>query len=95
MVNYKVSEDAKIDLICIHQYGVRNFGEDRADKYYMDFFERFEQIAENPYLYKAVDHIREGYRCSPCGVDSIYYCILDETIEIMNVLGRQDIEEAL
>ena len=50
MGNYKLSEDAKNDLIRIHQYGVRRFGEAQADKYYLAFFDQFEQIAEQPYL---------------------------------------------
>ena len=39
------------------------------------FLNHFEQLAENPWLYQAVDDIREGYRRSVCGVDSIYYRI--------------------
>lgn len=68
---YKLSEDAKADLIRIHQHGVREYGEIQADKYYSAFFNRFEELAEQPYLYQGVDHIREGYRRSVCGVDSI------------------------
>ena len=95
MGNYKLSEDAKADLIRIHQRGVREHGETQADKYYAAFFDRFEQLAEQPYLYQAVDYIREGYRRSVCGVDSIYYRIAGDTVEIMNILGRQDTDEAL
>jgi len=95
MGNYKLSEDAKADLIRIHQRGVREYGETQADKYYAAFFDRFEQLAEQPYLYQAVDYIREGYRRSVCGVDSIYYRVAGDTVEIMNILGRQDAGEAL
>ncbi|MBL7003919.1 MAG: type II toxin-antitoxin system RelE/ParE family toxin [Gammaproteobacteria bacterium] len=95
MENYKLTEDAKSDLIRIHQHGVREYGEIRADKYYIAFFERFEKIAEQPYLYQAVDYIREGYRRSVCGADSIYYRVNGNTVEIMNILGRQDNSELL
>ena len=95
MGNYKLSEDAEADLIRIHQHGVREHGEAQADKYYAAFFDRFEQLAEQPYLYQAVEFIREGYRRSVCGVDSIYYCVEGDTVEIMNILGRQDTDEAL
>lgn len=37
MGNYKLSEDAKTDLIRIHQRGVREHGQTQADKYYMAF----------------------------------------------------------
>ncbi len=90
MGNYKLTEDAQADLIRIHQHGVRVHGEAQADKYYNAFFDRFRQIAEQPYLYQAIDDIREGYRQSVCGVDTIYYRIVGDTVEIMNVLGRQN-----
>ncbi len=45
MGNYKLSEDAKADLIRIHQRGVRKHGLAQADKYYAAFFDRFEQLA--------------------------------------------------
>ncbi len=95
MGNYKLSEDAKADLIRIHQHGVREYGEIQADSYYAAFFDRFEEIAEQPYLYQAVDYIREGYRRSVCGTDSIYYRVEGDTVEIMNIVGRQDASETL
>lgn len=90
MGNYKLSEDAENDLIRIHQYGVIRHGEAQADKYYFAFFDRFEKIAEQPYLYQAVDHIREGYRHSVCGRDTIYYRIVKDSVEIMNIIGQQN-----
>ncbi|MFT5114093.1 MAG: toxin ParE1/3/4, partial [Parasphingorhabdus sp.] len=72
-------------------HGLRNYGLEQADNYYNALFDRFEELAENPYLYQSVDHIREGYRRSPCGVDNIYYRINSQYIEMMNVVGRQDI----
>ena len=95
MGKYKLSEDAKTDLIRIHQRGVREYGQTQADTYYAAFFDRFEQLAEQPYLYQAVDDIREGYRRCVCGVDSIFYRIDSDTVEIMNIIERQDTNEAL
>ena len=92
MGNYKINKNAKADLIRIHQYGVREFGEAQGDKYYLAFFDRFEQLAEEPYSYQAVDYIKKGYRRSVCGADSIYYQIKDNEVEIMRILGRQDRE---
>lgn len=90
MANYKLSEASKNDLIRIHQYGVVNFGEDLADRYYLSFFEQFKKIAEQPYLFPAVDYIRQRYRRCVLGVDNIYYYVGDESIEIIRVIGRQD-----
>lgn len=90
MGSYKLAEDAETDLIRIHQWGVRVHGEAEADEYYSAFFDHFDKLAEQPYLYKAVDYIRKGYRQSVCGVETIYYRIEGDTVEIMRVLGRQN-----
>ncbi len=60
MGNYKLSIEAKADLIRIHRRG-----------------------------------IRENYRRSVCGVDSIYYRIDESEVEIMAIIGRQETEEWL
>lgn len=95
MGTYRLSENAKEDLRRIYRRGLREYGEAQADNYYNALFDRFEQIAEQPFLYPAVDDIREGYRRSVCGVDSIYYRIEGETVEIMAIIGHQDLEEWL
>ena len=93
MGHYKLTEDAKADLIRIHQYGVLKFGEAQADKYFMAFFDQFKLIADQPYLFPSVDFIRKGYRRSVCGADSIYFRIENNTVEIMSIIGRQDLDE--
>ena len=55
MSSYKLSENAKSDLKRIYLRGLGRYGEVLADKYYNDFFDRFEQLAEQPLLYPAVD----------------------------------------
>lgn len=95
MGTYRLTENAKEDLRRIYRRRLREYGEAQADEYYNALFDRFEQIAEQPFLYPAVDDIREGYRRSVCGVDSIYYRIEGETVEIMAIIGRQDLEEWL
>ena len=93
MANYRISEDAKEDLRRIYRRGVREYGEAQADQYYDAFFDRFEELAEQPYLYQAVDNIREGYRRSVCGADSIYYRIDGDTVKVMAILGQQEVDE--
>ncbi|MCH9693306.1 MAG: type II toxin-antitoxin system RelE/ParE family toxin [Gammaproteobacteria bacterium] len=95
MGSYKLSEDAKADLIRIHQHGIRRFGEAQGDKYYYALVDRFEQLAEQPLLYQAVDEFRKGYRRSVCGVDSIYYRIDGDVVEIMAIIGQQDADKWL
>ncbi|WP_198246229.1 type II toxin-antitoxin system RelE/ParE family toxin [methane-oxidizing endosymbiont of Gigantopelta aegis] len=93
MGTYRLSAEAEADLRRIWLYGFHEYGETHADKYYNGLIEHFEKIADQPYLYQAVDYIREGYRRSVYGADSIYYRINSDVVEIMAIIGRQDIEE--
>lgn len=72
MAKYKLSILAKEDLIRIHEYGTRNFQEAQADKYYVAFFYRFEEIAQRPYSFEDVSYIASGYRRCVSGVDTVY-----------------------
>ena len=93
MSEYKLSNNAKDDLIRIHHYGVKKFGIKKADKYFNSFFEHFEIIAQRPFSFEAVDFIKPGYRRCVCGVDSIYFKVKDDLIEIMTIIGRQDLNQ--
>lgn len=95
MANYRLSNEAKNDLIRIHHYGVDKFVIVQADKYFESFFECFENIAERPFSYESVDHINKGYRRCFCGVDSIYFRIRLGIVEIMAIIGRQDLQNLL
>jgi toxin ParE1/3/4 len=91
MANYRLSNQAKSDLIRIHQYGIQKFGMKQADKYFETLFDYFDLIAKSPYSFESVDFIKPGYRRCVCGSDSIYYRIQNETVEIMTIIGRQDL----
>lgn len=93
MAKYVVSKSAKEDLIRIHQYGTKNFGEKQADKYFNEFFDCFEIIAKNPFAFESVDCTREGYRKCVCGSDTIYFRISKNIVQIMAIIGKQDIDE--
>ena len=91
MSDYKLSNTAKEDLIRIYRYGVKKFGMLQADNYFDTFFEYFDVIAQNPYSFESIDFIKDGYRRCPCGSDSIYYKINNEIVEIMTIIGKQDL----
>ena len=95
MAGYRLSNAAKEDLIRIHQFGVEKFGINQADKYFDLFFDYFEIIAQRPLSFESVDYIKEGYRRCPCGSDTIYYRINDNTVEIMAIVGMQDLKNLL
>ena len=93
MANYRLSNEAKNDLIRIHHYGVQQFGMDQADRYFKGFYTCFERIAVKPFAFEAVEHIKVGYRRCVCGVDSIFFRLNDNVVEIMAIVGRQDINQ--
>jgi toxin ParE1/3/4 len=95
MVEYRLSNAAKEDLIRIHHFGVEKFGNIQADKYFDAFFDYFEIIAQRPFSFESVDYIKEGYRRCPCGSDTIYYRINDNMVEIMAIIGMQDLKNLL
>ncbi len=67
----------------------------QADKYFNAFFRYFEIIAERPYAFESVDFMRSGYRRCACGADSIFYRIQNDVVEIMAIVGQQDIDQVL
>ena len=95
MSKYKLSHAAKEDLIRIHQYGVKKFCMKQADKYFNSFFDNFKMIAERPLSFESVDFIKTGYRRCVCGVDIIYFKKENDLVEIMAIIGRQDLNQLL
>lgn len=95
MAKYRLSNETKEDLIRIHPYGVEKFGVAQTDKYFDSFFEYFDIIAQRPFSFESIDYIKKGYRRCVCGSDSIYYKINDDIIEIMAIVGRQDLNNIL
>ena len=93
MANYKLSNTAKEDLIRIHQFGVQKFGMKQADNYFNDFFDAFERIATPTFSHESVDYVKNGYRRCVSGSDSIYFRIENNTVEIMTIIGKQDLEK--
>jgi len=95
MVKYKLSNVAKNDLIRIHHYGIEKFGITQADKYFESFFDYFEIIVQRPFSFESVDYIKTGYRRCVCGSDSIYFKVNNDIVEIMAIVGRQDLNNIL
>ena len=90
MANYKLSTEAKDDLIRIYRYGYRTFGSNQANRYYDALFEEFDRIASSPFSFEAVDYIRPGYRRCVHQSDTIYFRVVNHKVEIMTIIGMQD-----
>ena len=81
-----ITVEADQDLNNLYEDGLKRWGEAQADHYYDDLLTHLEVLCDNPYLYRAVDEIRQGYRRSVCGKHSIFYRVLGDTIEIMGLV---------
>lgn len=95
MANYRLSQEAKDDLIRIYKYGIMRFGEVQANLYLSELLDEFERIGKNPEHFQSVDQIIPGYRRCVYKADSIYFRIILNTVEIMAIVGRQDIGSKL
>jgi toxin ParE1/3/4 len=89
MYSYKLNIQAEEDLTRIFEYGIGRFGLLQANKYYDMLFDCFSKIASNPYLFPDAIRFRKGYRYCVCGVDTIFFKINADEIEIMAIIGRQ------
>ena len=90
MYNYKLSLEAEEDIIRIFEYGVHQFGIDQANKYYEMLFACFEKIASNPFMFPEVTKYNNVERYCVCGVDTIFYVIANNEVEIITIVGRQN-----
>ncbi|WP_040252065.1 type II toxin-antitoxin system RelE/ParE family toxin [Psychroserpens mesophilus] len=95
MAEFRISNTAREDLIRIHHYGVKKFGITQADKYFDSFFEYFDIIAQRPFSFESVDFIKKGYRRCVCGSDSIFFKVNEDVVDIMAIVGRQDLDNIL
>jgi len=95
MTRYRLSNVVKEDLIRIHQYGIKKFGVNQAEKYFYSLFDCFDNIAQRPFTFESVDYIKSGYRRCVCGSDSIYFKVNNDIVDIMAIVGRQDLNNIL
>ena len=92
MARYRLASKAEEDLIRIHQWGVERFGVKQADSYIYQLFERFDEIARAPRQFQKVDEIRPGYHRAVCGRDTIYFRARSDIVEIMAIIGQQELD---
>ncbi|MEH8017248.1 type II toxin-antitoxin system RelE/ParE family toxin [Rheinheimera muenzenbergensis] len=95
MALYRLSNSADQDFFDVYVYGVQTFGVKQADSYTAGMQIRFQEIADAPRLYQAVDNIRPGYRRSVYGVHAIYYRQDGADVLIVRILRAQNLSTAL
>ncbi|AFY71980.1 plasmid stabilization system (plasmid) [Thalassoporum mexicanum PCC 7367] len=90
MGSYRLTQAADEDFENIFDYGIDTFGLAQALKYQNNLKQKFADIATNPLLYPAVEHIRPGYRRCVYESHAIYYVFDDLGVLIVRILGQQD-----
>ncbi|WP_269240333.1 type II toxin-antitoxin system RelE/ParE family toxin [Flavobacterium limnophilum] len=90
MYKCHLSFEAEEDIVRIFEYGLWRFGLQQANKYYDMLFDCFNKIASNPFMFPVVTKYRDVDRFCVCGVDTIYFNIKGNEIEIITIIGRQD-----
>ena len=95
MARYELTEAADADFENIFNFGIDLFGLDQALEYQNGMKQRLGELAEQPKLFAAVDHIAKGYRRSVFKSHPIYYRIEPRRVLIVRILGQQDTEQAM
>ncbi len=90
MVRYRLTRAADQDFERIFEFGIDRFGLEKALDYQRGMTQRFGELAEQPELYQAVDHIRQGFRRSVYEAHSIYYKIDEGFVLIVRILGSEN-----
>lgn len=90
MANYILTEEAKDDLFRIYKYGVGQIGEIQAEKYFVMMHACFRKIAEFPLVFPETVKRNVTLRFCVCGVDTIYYQIVEANVHIITIIGRQN-----
>ncbi len=97
-MDYKISQEANLDIENIWLYTYENWSLEQADRYLNLIIDEVEYLAENPESGKDYGHIRKGYFRSRVKSHFIFYKVnyKKEEIEIIRILHeRMDIESRL
>lgn len=95
MAGYRLSNRAIADLDRLYEFGIQRFGLYQADRYFDGLVVRFQEIADNPQLAPAVEHILPGLRRCVYFSHSIYYLQGEDGVRIVRILGSEDVGGAL
>lgn len=86
MAVYKFSNDAFLKLQEIYEYPLINFGEQRADEYFLSLHNAFELLAEQPNLGRQFHEFhRHEHRDY-----TFFYKIMEEGIFIIHIYHQKE-----
>ena len=92
MAVYKLSEDASKTLSKIYEYSLLNFGEEKADEYYLSLHNVLELLAEQPSLGRKFHEFHRHEH----GYHAFFYKVTDYGILILHIFHQnEDIESKI
>jgi len=96
MPSYRLSPEAKKDLLAIRAHTQNKWGIQQAQKYIDALEIMCEKLARSPHIGRERPEIKPGYRSITGGKHVIFYRVDDSGIDILRVLhGRMDIENRM
>ena len=92
MASYKLSDKAVQTIEKIYEYSLLNFGERKADEYYLSLHNSFELLAEQPNIGR---EFHEFHRHEH-GEHVFFYKITDYGIKVIHIFHqREDIKRKI
>jgi toxin ParE1/3/4 len=90
-MNFKISQEAILDLENIWLYTFENWSLEQADRYFNLIMNEIEQIALNPKLGNDFGKIRKGYYIARIKSHFIFYKLNQENeiVEIVRILHQR------
>lgn len=95
MEGYKLTQDAKRDLVSIWAFGAKQFGSEQVDTFLNDLLDHFEEMARRPLSFPAAHELGANYRRSVFQRHAIYFRQFDNFIDITAIIRSQDIRTRL
>jgi len=93
LAKVRLSRLAEADLVDIGIYTLRTWGEEQTVRYLEDLEKCCHQLAANPGLGRACDHIRSGLRRMEHGRHVIFYRIQATGMVISRILHQRMLPE--
>ena len=89
---YFLSEETKVDIEDIYEFGKDNFGHDQAIKNLIGLEEHFDKLSDNYHIGRTRNDIKKDLYSLPYISHIIFYRILKDKIRIVRVLyGGRDV----
>ena len=83
-----LSDEARADIIDIHDYSVGQWGVARADSYLEDLTVQIERLVAGQYSGTKVDEVGRGLRRQVCGRHVIWFRVNADVLRVVRVLHQ-------